>query len=136
MAKKTAGWPGTGGSGPAPGVIGITEHTSVAALCNFYPRLGGVEFVYVPDAKVFVTGQYLHCPFSGSQHERLAYSTGALHSYALAGTFRRGLFGEFLTDEHSGHFGKKWSDFYRRSFPLWLTAMTGIVVRHQFWAGP
>ncbi|KAG9609068.1 hypothetical protein KCV01_g4047, partial [Aureobasidium melanogenum] len=55
--KSSPGWPGTGGSGPVPGVIAINDQTSVAALRNYYPKRGGIEFVYDPETNTFATGK-------------------------------------------------------------------------------
>ncbi|WLE58852.1 hypothetical protein GIY62_17350 [Burkholderia plantarii] len=85
------GWPGKGGSGPAPGVIGITDSTSVNALRNFYPRGGGVEFVYDPTTNRFAAGSPTRGLFDGSPHEQLARSIGSFGNPSLVGgTFQRG----------------------------------------------
>lgn len=74
---KIQGWPGTGGSGPLPGSIGITDTSSVAALKNYYPKEGGVEFVYAPESNRLVTGVVKrHVHLDGSWHEQLAAALG------------------------------------------------------------
>lgn len=133
MAEKTSGWPITGGSGPAAGIIGITDKTSVRVLCRYYPPGNGVEFVYVPSTRQLVTGRPRICRFNGSPHQQLAHSINAVHSYVLGGMLQRGPQGEFLTNEQSGHYGQNWTNFYRHFFPRWLSEMTGLAVLHQSW---
>ncbi|MBY4770294.1 polymorphic toxin type 43 domain-containing protein [Burkholderia ambifaria] len=130
------GWPGKGGSGPAPGVIGITDSTSVNALRNFYPRGGGVEFVYDPTTNRFAAGSPARGLFDGSPHEQLARSIGSFGNPSLVGgTFQRGPNGEFFTTENSGHYGTNWNDAVRGQFQPWLSNGLGLPVNHQSWGG-
>jgi len=74
--EKATGWPVTGGSGPVPGIIGISGQTSTAALNNYYPKGGAVEFVYDPVNNIFVVGRPSAGLFTGSPHQQLARSIG------------------------------------------------------------
>jgi filamentous hemagglutinin len=132
MSEKTSGWPVPGGSGPVPGVIGVTEETSVQALCNYYP-IGGVEFVYDPIARRLAAGRPQSGQFDDSPHQQLAQSIDAVHSKVLGGTLQRGESAEFFTSEQSGHYGQNWNDFYRETFPNWLAEITGLPTKHHSW---
>jgi hypothetical protein len=128
------GWPGRGGSGPAAGTIGITDSTSTAALRNYYPRGGGVEFVYDPAVNQFVAGSPLKGLFDGSPHEQLAQSIRARNNPALVGgTFQRGPNGEFFTTENSGHYGHNWNNEVRFQFQQWLSGRVNAPVVHESW---
>jgi hypothetical protein len=130
------GWPGKGGSGPAPGVIGITDSTSVNALRNYYPKGGGVEFVYDPTTNRFAAGSPTKGLFDGSPHEQLARSIGSFgNSSLVGGTFQRGSNGEFFTTENSGHYGTNWNDAVRGQFQQWLSNRLGLSVNHENWGG-
>jgi len=126
------GWPGVGGSGPVSGTIGITDRTSVGALRNYRPK-GGVEFVYDPSTNTFVVGRPLRGLFDGSPHEQLARSIGAYDRPVVGGTFNRGLNGEVITTEQSGHYGPNWTDATRQQFQSWLSDRLGLVVEHGAW---
>lgn len=128
------GWPGTGGSGPVKGTIGITNETSTAALKNYYPAGGGVEFVYDPATSTFVAGRPARGQFDGSPHQQLAQSINASdEKVVVGGTFTRGPNGEFLTTENSGHYGQNWTDPVRAQFQTWLSSRVGKPVNHQNW---
>jgi filamentous hemagglutinin len=129
------GWPDRGGSGPAPGSIGITDSTSVAAFKNYFPRLKGVEFVYCPEKNRFATGVIKpHTQLHGSKHEQLAAAIGVDRgAVVVGGTLSRGARGEILTSEQSGHFGYRWTPAIRNKFRLWLSARTGLPVIHHYW---
>jgi hypothetical protein len=127
------GWPWTGGSGPAPGIVGITDHTSVGALKNYYPRGGGVEFVYEPATNTFVAGRPQNGLFQGSPHEQLVQSIGGGNGTIVGGTFQRGANGQIFTTENSGHYGPNWTPQIRQQFQDWLTGRTGVIVNHQPW---
>lgn len=66
VAPARMGWPGRGGAGPVPGTIGITDSSSVAALQNYYPKGGGVEFVYDPATNQFAAGSPMRGLFDGT----------------------------------------------------------------------
>ncbi|ATG19706.1 hypothetical protein CO705_07440 [Ralstonia pickettii] len=130
------GWPGKGGSGPAPGTIGITDSTSTKALQNYNPRGGGVEFVYDPATNTFVAGKPATGLFDGSPHEQLARTFGSADNPSLVGgTFQRGPNGEFFTTENSGHYGANWNGAVRAQFSQWLSDRLGLPVVHQTWNG-
>lgn len=128
------GWPGRGGAGPVPDTIGITDTTSVAALRNYYPKGGGVEFVYDPVTNKFATGKVSKGLFDGSPHEQLVQSIGSPRgSVEVGGTLQRGPMGEFLTTESSGHYGGNWNYQTRAQFQQWLSNRVGTMVNHQTW---
>jgi filamentous hemagglutinin len=129
------GWPGSGGSGPVAGTIGITDDSSVAALRSYRPKRGGIEFVYDPEHGKFVTGRSKVATLMGTPHQRLVRAIGALDSQVVGGTLRRREDGAFLTTEQSGHYGANWTDFIRRQFCAWLEERTGVQVYHQTWEG-
>jgi filamentous hemagglutinin len=108
------------------------DETSVAALRNYYPRGGGVEFVFDPTTNTFVTGRPQSGLFQGSPHQQLAQSINA-SSNVVGGIFRRGPNGEILTDEHSGHYGEKWTPEIRQQFQGWLSNRVGVPVLHATW---
>lgn len=131
---KERGWPGTGGAGPVNGTIGFTNETSTASLRNYYPKGGGVEFVYDPASDIFVAGRPEKGLFNGSPHQQLAQSINASNErVVVGGTFTRGPNGEFFTTEHSGHYGQNWTDPVRSQFEAWLQSRTGVPVTHQPW---
>ncbi|GGY48357.1 PAAR-like domain-containing protein [Pseudoduganella albidiflava] len=126
-------WPVTGGSGPVRGTIGITSDTSTLALQRYYPKGGGIEFVYDPITNVFVTGRTPKGMYNGSWHQQLAKAINASHDKVVGGTFSRGPHGEFITTEQSGHYGRNWNDPVRAQFEEWLNARVGKPVRHKKW---
>lgn len=133
-ADEVLGWPGVGGAGPVAGTIGITESTSTAALRNYFPRGGGMEFVYDPTDRLFVTGAPRAGLFTGSPHEQLARSIGSFDNPQLVGgTLQRGPAGEFFTTENSGHYGHRWNDELRGQFSDWLSGRVGLPVQHESW---
>lgn len=133
-ADDALGWPGVGGAGPAPGTIGITDTTSTAALRNYYPRGGGIEFVYDPTNSLFVTGAPRAGLFTGSPHEQLARSIGSFDNPQLVGgTLQRGPAGQFFTTENSGHYGDRWTNDVRSQFGDWLSNRVGLPVQHESW---
>ncbi|MDO8312664.1 MAG: hemagglutinin repeat-containing protein [Sideroxyarcus sp.] len=132
--KSALGWPGSGGAGPVPGTIGITDNTAVDALKNYSPKGGGVEFVYDPSTNTFVAGRPSVGLFSGSPHEQLAQSIGAANRPIVGGTFHRGANGEIITNENSGHYGQNWTDPIRQKFQIWLNSRLGLPVTHINWS--
>jgi YD repeat-containing protein len=133
--RSRLGWPGTGGSGPVPGVIAINDETSVAALQNYYPKGGGIEFVFDPETNTFATGKPVGGIFDGSPHQQLARSIGASEDSVVGGTLKRSSDGGFATTEHSGHYGQNWNDANRQQFQSWLTGRVNRPVNQQFWPG-
>ncbi|MCW7537066.1 polymorphic toxin type 43 domain-containing protein [Aquabacterium sp. A7-Y] len=135
LSPTPLGWPGRGGAGPVPGTIGITDSTSVKALQNYYPKGGGVEFVYDPTTSRFATGRPEVSLFDGSPHEQLAQSIGSARnsSEVVGGTFERGPRGEFFTTENSGHYGQNWNNDVRAQFQRWLSERVQRPVVHESW---
>lgn len=135
MTTTIKGWPDTGGSGPGAGAIGITDTSSVAALKNYFPKLGGVEFVYAPEHGKFAVGIVKsHARLDGSRHQQLAIAMGLdMSAVIVGGTMSRGINGEFLCSENSGHLGALWTPSIRAQFELWLSHRTGLPVIHHYW---
>jgi len=110
---------GTGaGSGPVPGVLSASPASqSVAALRNYRPRGGGVEYVFDPMTSTFAAGRpSATAGLSGSPHQQLAQSIGANPQTVVGGTFTRGIDGVFITTENSGHFWQNWNSQVRQQF--------------------
>ncbi|MCQ4167733.1 RHS repeat domain-containing protein, partial [Tahibacter harae] len=128
-------WPQTGGSGPVPGTIGITNNSPVTAFLNYRPRGGGVEYVYDPTTEIFVAGRVKNGIYSqGSPHEQLANSIGAANKKTtVGGTMQRGPEGEIFTTENSGHYGINWNNEISEKFVNWLSERTGKPVKHEQW---
>lgn len=123
------------GSGPVPGVIEVSARArSTRILQNYYPRDGGIEFVFDPQTSTFVVGRpHVSTGLTGSPHERLVRSIGANESNVVGGIFRRGANGEVLTDEGSGHYGRHWNNETRARFVQFLEEHTGLRVSHSAW---
>ena len=121
------------GSGPVPGVIAITDNTSVGALKNYYPSGGGVEFVYDPTTSTFAVGAPKTGLFDGSPHQKLVQSIGAKDENIVGGTFSRAPDGSIITTENSGHYGQNWTPQIEKQFQEWLSERVGVTVSHQSW---
>lgn len=131
--RLSNGWPGTGGSGPAAGVIAINNTCAVGALKNYFPRFGGVEFIYAPDHDILAVGRP-KVGLNGSWHEQLALLISVNSSTLIVGgMLSRGIQGEFLTGEQSGHFGVSWTPNTRNQFKAWLFQRTRAPVVHNHW---
>ena len=121
------------GSGPVSGVLGVNANSkSVAAIKNYYPKDGGIEFVFDPKTNTFVVGKPPKGIFEGSAHQQLARSIGSDESTVLGGTFSRGSKGEIFTTEHSGHYGKHWTEQLRQQFQNVMKEY-GLPVIHENW---
>ncbi len=104
------------GSGPAPGVLGVNSSSkSIKAIQNYYPKQGGIEFVFDYKTNTFVVGKPIKSGF-GSPHQNLADTIGANTTSAVGGSFTRGPNRKILTNEHSGHFGEYWTPEIRKQF--------------------
>ncbi len=125
------------GSGPTPGVIGVNSSSkSIEALKNYYPKNGGVEFVFDAETNTFVVGKPKSSLFHGSPHQKLAQTIGADGGKTtLGGTFSRGPNGEFITTENSGHYGGNWTPALRQQFQKVMESY-GIKVQHEVWGSP
>ena len=132
LAGRTAA-PVFSGSGPAPGIIAITDNTSVGALKNYYPSGGGVEFVYDPTTSTFAVGAPKAGLFDGSPHQKLVQSIGAKDENIVGGTFSRAPDGSIITTENSGHYGQNWTPQIEKQFQEWLSKRVGVTVNHQRW---
>ncbi len=123
------------GSGPVPGVIEVSQRTkSVAAIKNFFPKQGSIEFVFDLSTNTFVVG----LPKSGlltleSPHQSLVRVSGTNPKKVVGGTFKRGENGLIITDENSGHFGHRWNDKNRKQFREFLEEKLGVKIEHQVW---
>ena len=121
------------GSGPVPGVIAITDNTSVGALRNYYPSGGSVEFVYDPTTNTFAVGTPQSGLFDGSPHQQLVQSIGVNDQNVVGGTFSRATDGSIITTENSGHYGQNWTPQIWNQFQQWLSNRVGVPVNHQTW---
>ena len=121
------------GSGPVPGVLGVNANSkSVEAIKNYYPKDGGIEFVFDPKTNTFVVGKPQNGLLQGSAHQQLARSIGADESTVLGGTFSRGTQGEIYTTENSGHYGEHWTDQLRQQFQNVMKEY-GLPLIHEKW---
>ncbi|HDR9491697.1 hemagglutinin repeat-containing protein [Burkholderia stabilis] len=127
--------PNFSGSGPVPGVIAITDNTSVGALRNYNPSGGGVEFVFDPTTNTFAVGKPKAGLFDGSPHQQLVQSIGANDKNIVGGTFSRAPDGSIVTTENSGHYGQNWTPQIWDQFQRWLSDRVGVPVNHQPWGG-
>ena len=122
------------GSGPVSGTHGINANSiSNRAINNYYPKRGGVEFVFDAKTNTFVVGKPNSSQFVGSPHQRLAASIGADgSSTTVGGMFSRGANGKILTNEFSGHFGQNWTPSIRQQFVSVMDSY-GIKIIHDSW---
>ncbi|WP_080411565.1 hemagglutinin repeat-containing protein [Burkholderia ubonensis] len=121
------------GSGPVSGVIAITDDTSVAALKNYYPSKGSIEFVFDPTTNTFAVGKPASGLFDGSAHQQLAQAIGANDANVVGGGFSRAADGSILTTENSGHYGQNWTPEIWDQFQKWLSNRVGVPVNHTPW---
>ncbi|WP_080495471.1 two-partner secretion domain-containing protein [Burkholderia ubonensis] len=121
------------GSGPVSGVIAITDDTSVAALKNYYPSKGSIEFVFDPTTNTFAVGKPASGLFDGSAHQQLAQAIGANDENVVGGGFSRAADGSILTTENSGHYGQNWTPEIWNQFQKWLSNRVGVPVNHTPW---
>ncbi|WP_080432655.1 hemagglutinin repeat-containing protein [Burkholderia ubonensis] len=121
------------GSGPVSGVIAITDDTSVAALKNYYPSKGSIEFVFDPTTNTFAVGKPVSGLFDGSAHQQLAQAIGANDANVVGGGFSRAADGSILTTENSGHYGQNWTPEIWNQFQKWLSNRVGVPVNHTPW---
>ncbi|MBR8420657.1 hypothetical protein K6W16_21630, partial [Burkholderia dolosa] len=121
------------GSGPVSGVIAITDDTSVAALKNYYPSKGSIEFVFDPTTNTFAVGKPASGLFDGSAHQQLAQAIGANDAHVVGGGFSRAADGSILTTENSGHYGQNWTPEIWNQFQQWLSKRVGVPVNHTPW---
>lgn len=121
------------GSGPVSGAIAVNPSSNTSALKNYYPKSGGVEFIYDPKSKTFVTGK-VDVFKNGSPHEQLVQSIGLnpKTKEIVGGMLTRGKNGEFHTTEASGHYGTNWTPEIRVQFKAFLKSK-GITVDHENW---
>ncbi|KWN68190.1 hemagglutinin [Burkholderia ubonensis] len=120
-------------SGPVSGVIAITDDTSVAALKNYYPSKGSIEFVFDPTTNTFAVGKPASGLFDGSAHQQLAQAIGANDANVVGGGFSRAADGSILTTENSGHYGQNWTPEIWNQFQKWLSNRVGVPVNHTPW---
>jgi hypothetical protein len=121
------------GSGPTPGVLGLNANSkSIKAIQNYYPKNGGIEYVFDPKTNTFAVGRPIDGLYDGSPHQQLARSIGADESTVLGGMFRRGANGEIYTSEDSGHYGYRWTPELRGQFENTMNDY-GITINHQSW---
>jgi peptidoglycan hydrolase CwlO-like protein len=123
------------GSGPVPGVIELSDRVkSSAAFKNYFPKGGGVEYVFDPKTSRLAAGMpapYLR--IDGSPHQQLARSINADETKVLGGTLQRGKDGSFGFTENSGHYGDRWTPELVQQFKQFLTDY-GIRYTYTPWA--
>lgn len=99
------------GTGPLPGTFGVNADViSTKGLQNYFPRNGGVEYIFDPSTSTLIVGngKYFHSP--------LAASINADTNSVVGGIFRRSATGEMITNEFSGHFWQNWTPEVRQQF--------------------
>ncbi|WP_353400582.1 polymorphic toxin type 43 domain-containing protein [Hydrogenophaga sp. 5NK40-0174] len=135
-SESSSSAPQFSGSGPAPGVIAITDTSSVAVLQSYKPSgREGIEFVFDPVTNTFAVGKPRPGLYEGSPHQQLAQSIGANESTVVGGTFIRKPDGSIVTTENSGHYGQNWTPEIMTNFESWLSRRLGVKVNHQQWSG-
>jgi hypothetical protein len=118
-----------GGSGPARGVLEVSDrYSSTAAVRNFNPS-GAREFVFDPINNRFATGNS-----HGLRHFGLARALGANEDTVVGGMLTRGPNREFFTDEVSGHYGLNWTPEVREQFVRFMRGFD-FDVQHTAWPG-
>ncbi|MGG4207627.1 polymorphic toxin type 43 domain-containing protein [Paenibacillus jamilae] len=122
------------GSGPTSGVLEVNSSSqSVKAIKNYYPKQGGIEFVFDPKTNTFVVGKPKDTSFfKGSPHQKLAQTIDADEKTVVGGTFSRGPNGEIYTTENSGHYGQNWTPEVRKQFDEVMKSY-GLPVKHEVW---
>ncbi|WP_082067103.1 polymorphic toxin type 43 domain-containing protein [Paenibacillus terrae] len=122
------------GSGPTSGVLEVNSSSqSVKAIKNYYPKQGGIEFVFDPKTNTFVVGKPKDTTsFKGSPHQKLAQTIDADGKTVVGGTFSRGPNGEIYTTENSGHYGQNWTPEVRKQFDEVMKSY-GLPVKHEVW---
>ena len=115
-----------------PGVIWADpDSKSYAALKNYYPSGGGVEFAFDPDTLRFAVGNPGPGYRSGrSPHQKLADAIEGGPN-TVAGQFKRGPDGEIYTDENTGHYHQFWNDEVRDLIESTLSGWTGCRCSHD-----
>ncbi|HEF5870833.1 TPA: hypothetical protein SAY52_001411, partial [Burkholderia cenocepacia] len=106
---------------------------SVAALKNYYPSKGSIEFVFDPTTNTFAVGKPASGLFDGSAHQQLAQAIGANDANVVGGGFSRAADGSILTTENSGHYGQNWTPEIWNQFQQWLSKRVGVPVNHTPW---
>ncbi|WP_246021340.1 polymorphic toxin type 43 domain-containing protein [Paenibacillus lentus] len=131
--KRTVNIPTWKGSGPTSGVLGVNSLSpSVKAIKNYYPKKGGIEFIFDPETSTFVVGKPKDEKFVGSPHQRLVQTINADEKNVVGGTFTRGENGEIYTTENSGHYGQNWTTEVRNQFTE-VMKNYGLPVEHELW---
>lgn len=132
-SKGKGNIPNWKGSGPAPGVLGVNANSkSVAAIKNYNPKNGGIEFVFDPKTKTFVVGSPQGYAFKGSPHQKLAQTIDADGKTVVGGTFSRRADGKIYTTENSGHYGQNWTPEVRKLFEDTMKSYK-VPVNHTVW---
>ena len=122
------------GSGPASGIIEVSDRVkSFNAFKNYSPG-NPVEFVFDTKRNIFVVGAPNHSIPGLSPHQNLAKSIGGNNrSEIVGGTFSRGKNGEILTTENSGHYGENWTPENREKFKEFIFQKTQQSHIHREW---
>lgn len=122
------------GSGPTSGVLGLEPASKSSGAVRHYspPANEAIEYVFDPKTGKFAVGRPKDPLPLYSPHENLAEAIKSDRTEVLGGMFRRGQNGEFLTNEHSGHYGERWTLELRDKFVNQMKEY-GIDVKHQRW---
>ncbi|MFE5330832.1 DUF6531 domain-containing protein [Embleya sp. NPDC056575] len=122
------------GSGPAPGVLEVSDRVkSKAAFLNYFPTRGAMEYVFDPERGILLTGKpspYLK--MDGSPHEQLGKTIDADPSKLVGGILSRDKDGKFIMNENSGHYGHNWTPAIAQQFDKFLRDH-GIPAEHIAW---
>lgn len=91
-----------------------------------------MEFpVYDPVSKKFLVGHPNEAVSALSPHQKLVKVGGLNSNKVVGGMFRRGVNGEIITNEYSGHYHQNWTNEIRQQFKQFLENSTGQKVIHN-----
>ncbi|MEV1120250.1 polymorphic toxin type 43 domain-containing protein [Actinosynnema sp. NPDC049800] len=100
------------GSGPAAGVLEVSDSVSSTRAFQKYKPSGrsGIEYVFDPiNERLLVGAPKSYLGLQGSPHQQLARAGGIDESTVLGGMFSRDSTGLASFNEHSGHYGDRWT---------------------------
>jgi RHS repeat-associated protein len=117
------------GSGPAPGVLEVSDYRPSTEAFRAYQPAKPIEYVFDPVSERFAVGA---APSGGgSPHQRLAGTINADPNDVVGGMFQRGPGGEIQLNEHSGHYWQNWSPGVRSQLQQFLESRTQQQVLHS-----
>jgi hypothetical protein len=123
------------GTGPAPGVIEVSERSkSVGVFKNYTPpkNRGAIEYVFDPESNTFLVGQPKG---QGWGHTALAELLGksSRDEVIIAGELSRGPNGEVILNNRSGHYWRNWTPAKEQQMQKYLSDKTGLTIIVQQW---